>query len=481
MDQAGTMRESVVRAIGWATATRFVAQLANWSMTLATIRFLRPQDYGLMAVTMTITGFISSISSGGIVDAVVQDRRATTADLRSVFGVVLSLNAGALLLLNALAYPAAWFYGEPRLAPLLQVSSLLFVGGALEAMPRAALVKKLDLKAVSRVELMARTSGGGLTLVLAWAGLGVWALLAGPLWAAATRAVGLSVAANYYPLPRFRFDNVHGIIRSGGVRTAENIVWQIYANFDVFIIGKLLGQDVLGIYYVARNLAALPVRQFSMTVKPAALPAFALVQDDRTEAFRYLRKAVRLIALTCFPVLFGLAATAPQVVALVLGHKWSAAATPVAILAIAMAPQMVGAVVQPFLAGVGEFAASFRVTLFGAILMPAAIAIGSRWGLAGVCAAWLISGPIQLAYLVRRVALVAQGRMGSLISPLIPPLAGSLTMYAVVRWLAAAAPVGAGMWTGLAGLVASGMLIYAAYALILMRPAILEVANLVKR
>ena len=38
MDDAGTLKRSVLRAVGWAGATRLVGQLANWAMTLATVR-----------------------------------------------------------------------------------------------------------------------------------------------------------------------------------------------------------------------------------------------------------------------------------------------------------------------------------------------------------------------------------------------------------------------------------------------------------
>ena len=44
-------------------------------MTLATVRFLRTEDYGLMAVTMAITGFLQSMSYVGFADAIVQTRR----------------------------------------------------------------------------------------------------------------------------------------------------------------------------------------------------------------------------------------------------------------------------------------------------------------------------------------------------------------------------------------------------------------------
>jgi O-antigen/teichoic acid export membrane protein len=282
-------------------------------------------------------------------------------------------------------------------------------------------------------------------------------------------------------LPRFSFGNLSEIIRFGGMRTVEQVLWNIYTSCDVFIIGRLLGPDVLGIYWVSRNLAALPVEKFAVTVGPAAMPAFALVQHDRAEALRYLRKAMRLLAFVCCPVFFGVAATAPQLVQVALGPKWSQASVPIALLAIGMALRPAGLVIAPFLMGLGEFAASLRNTIFATFLFPTAFVIGSHWGLLGVCAAWIVAYPLQLLALLRRVAIVARTSIGHLVAPLLPPLAGSLIMYAAVRGIEAMLPGNLGVWTAIIWLVGSGVLVYLGYTLLFLRPFAGELVGLARR
>ncbi len=481
MEDAASLRRSVLRAVGWSTGLRLVGQMANWAMTLATVRFLHPQDYGLMAVTAAIYGFLQSLSYVGFADAIVQNRRIGEDTLRNVFGLILLVNAACLILLCALAYPAAWFYGEPRLVPLLQAASLTFIAIAAQAIPRAMLEKKLDLRTVSRIELVTNIIGGASVLALAWGGAGVWSLLLGMLLTAFLRSAGFCAAAPYFPRPRFSVRNLSDILRFGGLRTAENVLWFFYANIDIFIIGKLLGSDILGIYSVSRNVAALPVEKFAIVVRPAAFPAFARVQHDRLEALGYLQKAMRILAFLSFPVFFGIAATSPQIVGVVLGPKWSQATTPLAILAIAMALRPIGLLVTPFLIGIGEIVASFKNTLFAAILYPVAFIVGSHWGLLGVCAAWLVAYPVQLFVLFRRTAIVTRTSIRALVEPLLPPLVGALLMYASVRLLDAALPAGAGAWSSLGWLIAGGVLTYFAYAALFLRPRIAEMAGLVRR
>ncbi len=467
-------------AVGWATATRLLGQLINWAMTLATVRFLRPEDYGLMAVTMAITGFLQSMSYSGFTDAIVQ-RRPSEDDLRSVFGLILSINAAGLVLLCALAYPMAWLYAEPRLALLLVAASFVFVVTALQAVPRALLERKLDLKTLTRIDLVSNILSGMLVLLLAWSGAGVWSLLAGLLFRGLLQVIGFALCAPYFRRPRFSFASITGILYFGGLRSVENMLWAFYINSDVFVIGKLLGTDILGIYTVARTIAALPVEKLAGVVKPVAFPAFAQVQHDRAESLRYLQKAMRLLGFFCFPVFFGIAATAPQIVSVALGPKWAQATTPLAILAIAMTLRPIGLLIPSFLFGLGEIMASFKNTVFAAILFPVAFIVGAHWGLLGICVAALVAYPIQFFVLLRRAAIVGQVAIFDLVAPLLAPLAGSLVMYAAVRGVDAWLPAGAGIWSILAWLVASGVLVYIGYTALFLRPLVSELTGLVRR
>jgi O-antigen/teichoic acid export membrane protein len=480
MEDAVSLKRSVISAVGWATTTRLVAQLATWAMTLVTVRLLSPQDYGLMAITVAVGSFLQSMSSVGFANFIVQSPRISDEEMLTVFGLILLINGVCMALLCVLAYPTAWFYAEPRLIPLLQLASLGFVANAAQAIPRATLEKKLDLRTISRIDLVCNISGGAFVLFLAWSGAGVWSLLAGTLFTGFARSIGICFAAPYFRRPRLRHDNLAEILRFGGLRSAENVLWTIYSTSDVFIIGKLLGPQILGVYSVSRYLAAMPVEKLTLVIGPVMFPAFAQVQHDRSEALQYLKKGMRIIAFLCFPAFFGLAATAPQVVEVVLGPTWSQATTPLAILAVGMALRPIGVLISPFLVGIGEYVASFKNTLFATVLFPVAFIVSSHWGLIGICAAWLVAYPLQLVVLLRRVALATRTSMIGLVLPLVPPIAGALVMYGAVRITTSLLPDGLGDKFSLATLVATGVVVYLGYAAAMLRPVFGELSGLVR-
>jgi teichuronic acid exporter len=481
MYEASELKYRVRNALGWAAGTRFIAQAANWALTLATIRFVHPEEYGLMAMTMSILGLVQAFGYGGFADVVIQSRELSEAHLRSLYGMILLINAACLAALYILAYPAALFYEQPRVIPLIQTSSLIFILIAFQTIPRAMLEKRLDLKTVSRAELISGVAAGVLVLALAAAGAGAWALVAGFLFGSCCRLVLFFHASPFFCLPRFAFREISGLLRSGGLRISENVLGSFFSTSDLFIVGKVLGTEALGIYSVARDIAALPGDKLARVIRPIAFPAFAQVQYDPTMATTYLRKAVRLLAFVTFPIFFGISAISPQITDVILGQKWHDAALPLAVLALGMVLRPIGFLVPSFLIGTGQFAASFKNVVFASVLLPTAFLIGSHWGLLGVCIAWVIAYPVNLVNLFRRVSRITNTSLTSLMLPLLSPMVGSLVMYGAVQMTRIALPTGIGPTSSLVLLIITGGAAYFAYSLVFLKPIFGEFLSLVRR
>ena len=433
-----------------------------------------------MAITMAISGFLQSLSYAGFSDAIVQGSRLDEEDLRDVFGLIVIVNLAFFLVLFAASYPLARFYGEPRLASLLRAAGLMFPIIAILAIPRAKLEKALALKQISRVEVAGNLVSGIATVFLAWVGAGVWALLIGMLLNAALRAIGYEMLAPFFRLPRFRFARHGQVIRFGGLRSAENVLWYVYTNADVFLIGKLLGQHVLGIYSIAIYVARLPLDKLAPVIKPVAFPAFSAIQDRSDDAVRFLCKAMEILSFAGYPVFFGISAIAPEIVELVLGSRWDEASLPVQLLALGMAPRLVGLVIPSFLQGMGNARASFNNTVFATVLFPTAFAVGSYWGIVGVCIAWIVATPIHFMNLVRRVTLVASAPLGALLLPQLKPLVGAAAMYALVATARGLLPSDLSLSLTIVTLVAVGVLSYGTFVLIFCRSTLAYLLALVR-
>ena len=470
------LKHQVLRGLAWASVTRTIGQALNWGMTLCVVHLLRPSDYGLMAMTMALTGFLTAVSYVGFSDALVQSRAPSKDTAREAFGLILLVNAALLAVLFALAPLLAAFYHEPRLVPLLRLASAILVLLAFGALPRAALQRDLALKQMSMLDLFANALGGAATLLLAWSGFGVFSLLAAYLASETIRVAGFWILAPHPHWPAWPSRRQAALLHAGLYRTLENLLWYVSTQIDVLVTGRMLGSGALGIYSLARTLAAMPVDKLAYVAKPIGLPAFARLQDDKALALAYLAKSIRVLAFASFPVFTGLAAVAPAFVAAVLGPRWTGAAAPLAILAIGMSVRPAGLFIAPFLLGMGHFRASMVNTLLTTVLFGLAYGVGARWGLFGVCVGAAIAYPAQFLFMVHRVALVQRGCFRLLLQPLLRPAAASLLMCLAILASSWALPEALPARARLALLVGTGLLAYALAALLLCRAALAEVA-----
>jgi teichuronic acid exporter len=212
----------------------------------------------------------------------------------------------------------------------------------------------------------------------------------------------------------------------------EIMVWITYTSADVIIISHWLGSTAVGVYAVAMNFVTLPVNRFLPVINSVAFPAFAQIQDRPIEAQFYAVKALRLMATVSVPVFFGMCATAPEVVAVLLGPKWIVATTTVGILALATAFRAILFMFPNYLLGIGEARASFWCAVTGVVVFPPAFVIGSHWGIEGVAYSWLICYPAVFAI----NSLIASRRGGLdftavIVAPVGPIIAGSIMIAAV--------------------------------------------------
>tara|TARA_B100001540_G_scaffold315147_1_gene341694 strand:- start:1349 stop:2788 length:1440 start_codon:yes stop_codon:yes gene_type:complete len=476
------IRSKVMSALRWSAAARLFGQLFSWVITIAVIRLLSPEDYGLMAMGTVLVAFLFGLNTLGLDAVLVQQKALGEHTRRQVFGVVILANVGFFLLLYCGAGHAARFYGHPELAPVLQVLSLQFPLLIFETLPLSQLERDIDFARRSVVDFVTLVVGSLTTLLLALLDYGVWALVWGMVANTASRVLGLNLISRALVWPSFSFRGMGRHLRFGSFVSTDRGLWFVFSESDKFIGGKLLGGQALGYYAVASQLASLPIQKVSGILNAIAFPAFsqAHAQTGHDKVRDYLLTATRLLAIAAFPVFLGIAATAESIIAVLLGDKWLPAAPLLQVLALVMPFRLLGNVFPPLLWGVGSPAISASNYLLAALLMPLAFVIGAGWGVLGLACAWLAMYP--LVFLVtarracRRVGVDAVGFARQLWRPLLA--AG--VMYAAVRLSTPWLPGNSADWGHLGLQVVLGVASYGAVMLLLDRASLAETLRLLR-
>ena len=429
------LRLRVLEAFRWSVASKVIGQLVSWILSLVVARLLTPGDYGLLAEAGVFIVLLSLVSEFGLGAAVIQQQQMLSGDvLGQVFGLVLLVNLALCVLLVSVSPLVAGFFNEPRLESIIMVLSSQFILMSFFVMPQSLLQRSLRLKEKSLVELFAVLLGGLTSLYLAWNGWGVWSLVWGSLAITLAKAFGMNLVLPVVLRPTFSFRGVQRLVTFGGMMTGQRVLWSLYSQSDIFVVAKVLGEELVGIYTMAMHVASLPIQKLNGIINEVAFPAFARIQDDPEKVASHFLKGIRLISVFAFPICWGLSSIAPELVTVVLGTKWQSAAEPVQILALIMPLLMVSNVLHTAVNGLGQVRISATTLVIACVLMPLAFVIGTRFGLRGVCFAWLIAYPVVfLTLLWLALPIVGVRWTEFFMAMALPALAGAFTYGAVME------------------------------------------------
>lgn len=478
-----SLRSDVLYSLKWLAGARFAGQLIAWAVTLIVISTLKPSDYGLIAIAGLMIGFADLLKEMGLYTALVQKRDLTSRQIEQAFGFLLVANSAIYIIIFFLAPPFASFFQEPRLVNMLRVLGIQFPLAAVGVVQDAMLSRRMDFKRKSFVNFAVLLSNSFTTLAFALTGAGVWALVYGNLAGSAARAIGLVLAAQYWCRPRFTLTGMKDLLRFGSFVSVTRLIWYAYSRADVLIIGKLLGKEILGFYYIALELATLPMRKVSELLNQVGLAAYSSIQDDMATLRSHYCKAIRTLSFVAFPVFWGISSISTVFVPVVLGQRWEPAAIPLQLLSLMMPIRMVGHSGSGVLSAIGKPHLATVNILISFVIMIPAFFLGTYYGgLTGVTLAWVIIFPfvrlIQLRVALRPLGLRIRQYLYAMAGPAMGGAIMYLSVLLVRHGLANYTSSDVGI---LISMVCVGASVYTAFMWFMRRRNCIEMLDLIRR
>lgn len=392
-----TLDRALTRGIAWMGMAKWITQLATWVSTIIVARLLSPADYGIVGLATMFLGIVTMASEFGIDAAVVTMRTLPPEILRQLNAVSAMLGFASFILACSAAPLLARFFETPELLWVVVAMSTSFLVLGFRVVPQALLLRGLRFRGLAFAE-------GGQALVLAaamvlfaWLGFRYWTLVIGAIIGSALSTVFV-LAQSRCGFARPRWNELRAALTFSRHTIVARLSWYGYDNADFFVAGKLLGKDALGAYNLAWQFASTIIEKVTSLIGRVTPAVLSAAQHDPALLRRYLLAVTEAISLVTAPATVGISLVAGDLVPLLLGEKWMAAVTPLRLLALYAAIRSV----TPFLAQVltvtGETRQLMRINVFALVVLPFAFVAGSRWGLAGIAAAWIVAHPLFVVY-----------------------------------------------------------------------------------
>ena len=306
-----------------AQGAKFVVQTATM-MVLA--RLLSPEDFGLQGMVVALTGFLGLFRDAGLGSATIQKHEVTDEQTSTLFWINVVIGAVLATLCAALAPLVVRFYHEPRLYWVVVVSGLAFLFNGLAAQHGALLQRGMRFVTQAKIDVLSLAVSSAVGVVMALLGCRYWSLVGMAIANSMVAAAALWIVVPWVPGPPRRRSGIRSMLHFGGLATCNSFVVFLAWNAEKILLGRFWGADALGLYGRAFQLVTLPVQQLNTAVTGVAFPALSRIQHDAKRLARSFLKGYSVLISLTVPVTISCALFPDEIVRIVLGAKWMAAA-----------------------------------------------------------------------------------------------------------------------------------------------------------
>ncbi len=331
-DDAPSLGRRMAKGAAWMVSMRIAIRSVGLVSMVILARLLVPEDFGLVALATMLVAALSALSSFNFDVFLIQNQNAGRRHYDTAWTLSIiskAVIAGGIILF---ATAASAFFEEPRLETIFYWFA---VATLVEGFANIAVVNfRKDLQFHKDFAFMLGPKLGmfAVTVPLAFLWRDYWALVAG-IMAGAFMRVALGYLMQPYR-PRLSIAKWQEIMSFSKWLVLNNIIRFIHSKSDIFIIGKIVGTQALGLYTIAYEIATLPSSELLAPIRRALLPGYAKMADDPKALRTGFLNVFSLTLLIGLPVAAGIGLIADPLVKIMLGEKWLASIPIIQVLAI---------------------------------------------------------------------------------------------------------------------------------------------------
>jgi PST family polysaccharide transporter len=386
---SGNVRQLATRGAGAALFSGGAGLGIQIVSTVVLARLLGPKDFGLVTMVTTFSLLFLNFGLNGITEAIVQREDVNHQLASNLFWINVAGSTVLAIGFAAAGSLLARLYGDARVAGVSAAMAITIFVTGLQVIQLALLKRAMRFPAVSANDMISRAVSVIVSIGLAWAGWGYWALVAGAIALPVSTLVGAWVLCPWIPaLPR------HAAGTGSMVRFAIHTYGRFFTgyftnNLDNFLVGWKLGPASLGFYKKAYDLFVLPSNQLATGLTMVAVSALSRLQRDRAQYKRYLLSALGVMAFVGMAISGDLTLVGRDLVLVLLGAKWGESGRLFTIFAPGIGFMLLYCTHIWIHLSLGKADRWFRWGLVDLAVTTVFLFVGLHWHAEGIAVAWV--------------------------------------------------------------------------------------------
>jgi O-antigen/teichoic acid export membrane protein len=390
------LKSQILKGTSWLLAGRLVSNLLGLASTLIAARLLMPEDFGLMAIAMSVFGIASAAVELPVGAALVQMKTATKADFDTAWTINVLRGVIVSVLMVLAAWPAAMIVGDDRLILLVAALAAYPLITGLRNSWFEQYIRDMDFRREALLDVVMKVASLAVTVWIAMETRSYWALPAGVVGAALA-----GTAASYVlrpQLPAFSLASFRKFFGFSIWIGLGSIADSFRDATTTFFLGRLLGNAKLGAFALGSQFGERLELVLYTPMERTLFAAFSSIQEDAARVRAAYLRSIHIGFAIILPVCAGIGLLAPEIISVALGPNWSLAALVLAFMAPITAVYLIAGLSNALANALGHPRALFKFKLISALMNVPAVAlgilsfglVGALWACAFTAAVWYL-------------------------------------------------------------------------------------------
>ena len=427
-----SVKKKALSAALWSVTGNGFSQIFNFVVFILLAKLLEVEEFGLVSFSLIIIEFGSVFLSVGINQNLIQRHDWDDSFASTAFWLMLGVSFFSTCFLIFIVAPIIHFYYSALGATLVAVLSVIPFLNGLKLTQTAQLQREFENKRLTIIESLSIVVGGILSIILATAEYGAWALVIGRVVQSLTSTIAIWTISDFKPCFIFRIKYIKEI-KEFGIPLLNISLLTFFAGKSVnLIIGTVLGPIAFALFNVAMRpflaIQALTMQQLNKI----SLAALSRVETDKTAHTYY-----RVVALTAFvvlPIYMGFGAISDSFVEGLLGSKWQDSIQLMYLLPFS-APAFVFYWYLPtILISRGFTKSALRINVIVCVTNLVFSSIAVYWGINATIFAFILAAYVTVPIRFRIVNSHISLSLWKTLLAVFPFVAASIFMFFCVLW-----------------------------------------------
>ncbi|MGL5000430.1 MAG: lipopolysaccharide biosynthesis protein [Cetobacterium sp.] len=322
MNNSKKLRSSFV----WNSIEKFGIQGFQMGISIVLARLLSPRDYGIIGMVTIFIAISQVFIESGFSKALIFKQNRNNRDFSTIFYFNLMTSLLLVIVLWNSARLISDFYKVKELVSIIKVLSLTLLINAVSITQNIKLEIEMNFKKKAQINFIATIISGILSIILAFKGLGVWALVAQNMLRSIIITTLYFIYNRWIPELYFCTESMRELFGYGYKLLISGLIGTTFNQIYGIMIGRIYSIQELGYYTRGNQFSEMISGTIGSIVQTVTFPLLCTLKDDNENLFKNFRQINRIITLIVLPIMLLLAVLSEPFIIFLLTEKWRNAA-----------------------------------------------------------------------------------------------------------------------------------------------------------